>query len=432
MKFKKLFQLSAVIVLSLSSLLAIGIPEALAATDTWTGTDCATNCNWNDANNWEADAVPSTGDILTFPTGLSNSDSYNPVDNIPYNSGAFILGGIQFSGSSSSPGYDITNTSGAALYVHGNIVDSSTLNGVNNDIDSDIVMTLNTSVIHGTNQALMIGNINNPGTDTLTSTLGSSQGIDIGDQVDVYSNVTGNYIIILIGSTYFEADNSFNGTVGLSDNSTLYADSANTFADAQIIKTSGSTGATVSGDANLGTNIDIESGNTVSPGDPAPGCLTSTNLTIASGGTYDVLLGDSDSANPPTACNDYDQLSASGSITLGGTLDVSLASGYTPVAGQSFTIVNNTGTTALSGTFSNGSTVTVDGTVFNITYPNNNVVLTVASTSSSSGSSSSKAPKTPDTGLAAFKSNPIIVMVITLASVAVIAYANKKLKVAKK
>ena len=40
-----------------------------------------------------------------------------------------------------------------------------------------------------------------------------------------------------------------------------------------------------------------------------------------------------------------------GSVTLGGNLNVSLGVGYTPSPGDSFVIVNNEGANPISGTF---------------------------------------------------------------------------------
>jgi hypothetical protein len=40
-----------------------------------------------------------------------------------------------------------------------------------------------------------------------------------------------------------------------------------------------------------------------------------------------------------TAGTQYDQLQVSGAVTLGGTLDIALVSGYSPVAGTNFTIM---------------------------------------------------------------------------------------------
>ena len=53
-----------------------------------------------------------------------------------------------------------------------------------------------------------------------------------------------------------------------------------------------------------------------------------------------------------TAGTNYTQLQAGGAISLANaTLNVTLGSGFTPTGGETFTIVNNTGTSTINGTF---------------------------------------------------------------------------------
>lgn len=142
--------------------------------------------------------------------------------------------------------------------------------------------------------------------------------------------------------------------------------------------------------------LQVQTGGTVSPGD-APGCIT-INGDYNQGGTYQAEIGGT------TACSGYDQLVVTGSgntVELDdvvpptqGTLDVSLINGFKPSAGQTFEIINNQTGSAVTNTFANlpeGSTITVSGYVFKITYKGgtsgNSVVLTVVSV-----------PATPNTG----------------------------------
>ncbi len=88
---------------------------------------------------------------------------------------------------------------------------------------------------------------------------------------------------------------------------------------------------------------------------------------------------------------DYDQLTISGSVTLGGTLQVSL--GFTPVLSNSFTILNKTSAGAITGTFNGlaeGAIFEAGGVPFQITYiggTGNDVVLTRVQGTSSTISS---------------------------------------------
>jgi hypothetical protein len=110
----------------------------------------------------------------------------------------------------------------------------------------------------------------------------------------------------------------------------------------------------------------------------APGVVTvNGNYTQSSGDTLALKL------NGTAAGTQYDQLSVNGSINLGGTLSLSV--GFTPAAGTPFTILRNTGSGAITGTFAGmpqGASVTAGGATFQISYKGGtsgrDVVLTVA------------------------------------------------------
>ncbi len=104
------------------------------------------------------------------------------------------------------------------------------------------------------------------------------------------------------------------------------------------------------------------------------GSLTVGNLSFGSGGKLNVLLN---GTSPGTG---YDQVTGTGAINLtGSTLDLSLGSGFTPAPGSSYDILVNQGGSAITGTFSQGSSITVGGTTFSISYTGgsgHDVVLT--------------------------------------------------------
>ena len=88
--------------------------------------------------------------------------------------------------------------------------------------------------------------------------------------------------------------------------------------------------------------------------------------------------------NGTTAGAGYDQLNVTGTVDLS-SLGSGLTgtAGFTPVAGTTFTIINNDGTDPVVGTFAGkpeGSTITLSGLVFSISYvggTGNDVVLTM-------------------------------------------------------
>src|SRR5262249_18862602 len=102
-------------------------------------------------------------------------------------------------------------------------------------------------------------------------------------------------------------------------------------------------GGTLSGAGTTGA-ITATPGGTVSPG-TGPGILTAAgSVALGAGSSFVVEL------NGTVPGSGYDQLNVTGSastVSLGGTLSVSL--GFAP-AGQSFTIINNGGSSPVSGT----------------------------------------------------------------------------------
>jgi uncharacterized protein with beta-barrel porin domain len=132
-------------------------------------------------------------------------------------------------------------------------------------------------------------------------------------------------------------------------------------------------GASIKGDGSVG-GLKVEKGGILAPGH-SPGCLSTGDLVLL--GTYQVQIGGAD------ACKGYDQVKVKGAATISGTLDISTTNNFTPHAGQSFTIINNDGTDAIFGTFSNmreGATIVNQNVPYAISYKGgdgNDVVLTV-------------------------------------------------------
>ena len=101
MKITKLFALSLAAGAAWALLGAPG--TALAATKTWTGTDCPAatppnNCNWSNGNNWQGGAAPVNGDdviISVTGTQMSNFDIENlTLHNITAGGFASSSGGL--------------------------------------------------------------------------------------------------------------------------------------------------------------------------------------------------------------------------------------------------------------------------------------------------------------------------------------------------
>jgi fibronectin-binding autotransporter adhesin len=137
-------------------------------------------------------------------------------------------------------------------------------------------------------------------------------------------------------------------------------------------------GGTFAGTGTLGAVTGTGSGGTLAPGDPATSLaiLAARSTTFAAASTYSVQL------NGTIAGVNHDQLSVTGSVNLASST-LSLSLGYTPSVGDSFTIVANDSTDAVTGTFTGqaeGSTITVGGVALTVSYvggTGNDVVLSV-------------------------------------------------------
>ncbi len=136
------------------------------------------------------------------------------------------------------------------------------------------------------------------------------------------------------------------------------------------------TNATLGGSGAVGI-VQIDSGGALSPGD-SPGILTTGNLDFGAAARFEIELG---GATP--GVGGYDQVKVEGSVDLGGAiLDGTIIAGFVPSVGDRFTIVDNDGSDAVSGTFAGlaeGAAFVLDQRAMTITYQGgdgNDVVLT--------------------------------------------------------
>jgi hypothetical protein len=127
-------------------------------------------------------------------------------------------------------------------------------------------------------------------------------------------------------------------------------------------------GGTTVGAAGIITGlVTVQSGGHVAPGNSAGILNLAGGVTFNSGSNLDVQL------NSATLGTGYDQLKVTGTAALDGNLNVTL--GYTPLHGDTFTIVSATGVT---GTFANtpGNHLILSGLgTFDVTYGSNFVSL---------------------------------------------------------
>jgi hypothetical protein len=106
---------------------------------------------------------------------------------------------------------------------------------------------------------------------------------------------------------------------------------------------------TLGGSGTIDGPVVAESGATVAPGN-SPGILNTGDFTFADGATFEVEIGGTTAGNTN---NDHDQLNVTGTVTIGDnvTLDTQQFLTFVPTSGDEFTIINNDGSDAVSGTF---------------------------------------------------------------------------------
>lgn len=129
----------------------------------------------------------------------------------------------------------------------------------------------------------------------------------------------------------------------------------------------------LSGSGLIANNVQIKAGGTLAPGYLGQGILqVNGTVDFDANSTYEVAL------RGPNAAVDFAQLSVSGTLNLGGVLNLALS--FAPTIGQQFTIMDNPAGTTVNGTFAPVS-VTYGGKNYNFRVQTNggdgnDVVLT--------------------------------------------------------
>jgi hypothetical protein len=153
------------------------------------------------------------------------------------------------------------------------------------------------------------------------------------------------------------------------------------FANASADLSSSFAGTTLAGTGSIGGAVKIGALTHLAPGyKTTTGVLGTGNLLLQSpSAALDIRLGGS------VAGVGYSQVNVTGTVTLGGTLNMILQPGYTPPVGTSYTIIKNDGNDAVIDTFfglPEGAKFIASGTPFGISYiggTGNDVVITAQS-----------------------------------------------------
>lgn len=176
---------------------------------------------------------------------------------------------------------------------------------------------------------------------------------------------TGTFAKSGTGTLTLTGANSYSGVTSNLNGTLLVHGALTASAAVQVLP-----GSVLGGNGQVQT-ISVVGNGAVRPG-ASPGNLSATSVQLASG-----ILGIELNGLAPGV--QHDRLTASGPVTLGGSLDVTL--GFQPGNGDSFTILDKTSPGPVNGTFNGlpeGTTLLADGLQFQITYAGgdgNDVVL---------------------------------------------------------
>jgi autotransporter-associated beta strand protein len=273
--------------------------------------------------------------LLTAPDGITKFGANSVVFSNASNN---VSGGITIAEANLRPG--VTNGLGTNGVV--NILAAGTLDL--NGFSQSIRGLIGTGVVNnntGSSQTLTLNTVNASDEFEFSGTIrNAAQPVALAK--------TGPGTQILSGSLNYTGATTISGGV-------LQVDGVSTAVSAYTVNS----GGTLAGGGIITGALTANSGGIVAPGADGPGSLRVGALTLSAGAIFDVEL------NGTAAGTGYDQLDATGAVSLNGSvLDLSL--GYIPTPGDKFFILNNDQIDLINGTFaglSHGSTFSLTSSV---------------------------------------------------------------------
>jgi fibronectin-binding autotransporter adhesin len=384
----------ASVCLGLVSPMAVFATQAHAVDTTFTARSITDIGKMSATTSWADMVAPINGDTAIFPT----SATYQTIDN---DISSLSLAKLVFSGESGTVSGKNFTITGNGLTITSGIDAIMTGAGGDHIVGVDVTLggdsTFKTTGVDSL-QVGDIGTVLNLGTNDLTLQAD-------GGTITLAGEIDGSGKLILTGdgtvNMLATAATGFSGAVEISTG--VFATTAETEGNIII------SGGTLKGTSDLLGTITMSAGK-IAPGN-SPGCLGTGNLTFT-GGSYDVEI------EGATQCTQYDSTTVIGTVALGTatTLNVSRLASYVPKVNDTFAIIVNDGTDAVTGTFAglaNGASFTVAGYTYQINYDagvdGNDVLLLVKAT-----------PTTPDTGIGSLMTSPLTAALSALAALGVV------------
>jgi autotransporter-associated beta strand protein len=297
------------------------------------------NVNWSTAGNWDVTPVnSSTTDV--FFAGINNTGTAGTPLNQDI-AGTLTVNRLVFSAGA------------GAFFLGGNSIQ---FNGNNNELsqnsDSDQSIANSIDIDPGSNNQTYNITLDGNGTGLVTLSGGIHQG---NGQRDYALTKNGNSIFVLSGASTYSAGTTVNfGELYINNTSGSGTGSGNVVVN----------GGTFGGSGTISGAAAFAAGSSLSPGALGAGTTAifrTGNLTLNSGSIFVLDL------NNPVAGSGYDQVRVTGTVNINGSI-LSLNPGGGVSLGDTFFILANNGVDPITGTFSQGATVTSGSYTFSINY----------------------------------------------------------------